>query len=124
MTLANMLKYGQQTSVTLPTGAILFQDYDYYGNLLSLRDGKGSVILSYTYDDDGNVLSETSDGSTSRYKYDQRGNVIETIDADGTITKTEYDANNRLVKLMAAFLTSHTTPKAGRPRLIMAMACL
>jgi RHS repeat-associated protein len=95
-------KYGQQTSVTLPTGATLFQDYDYYGNLLSLRDGKGSVILSYTYDDDGNVLSETSDGSTSRYKYDRRGNVIETIDADGTITKTEYDANNRLVKMIEA----------------------
>jgi RHS repeat-associated protein len=95
-------KYGQQTSVTLPTGATLFQDYDSRGNLLALRDGKGSVILSYTYDDDGNVLSETSEGSTSKYKYDLRGNVIETIDADGTITKTEYDANNRLVKMIEA----------------------
>jgi YD repeat-containing protein len=95
-------EYGQQTSVTLPTGATLFQDYDYYGSLLSLRDGKGSEILSYTYDRNGNVLSETSEGSTTRYKYDLRGNVIETTDADGTVTKTEYDANNRLVKMIEA----------------------
>jgi RHS repeat-associated protein len=109
-------KYGQQTSVTLPTGATLFQDYDYYGNLLALRDGKGSVILAYTYDDNGNVLSETSEGSTTRYKYDRRGNVIETIDDDGTITKTEYDANNQLVKMIEAdgSISNFTYDSEGR----------
>jgi RHS repeat-associated protein len=109
-------KYGQQTSVTLPTGATLFQDYDYYGNLLALRDGKGSVILAYTYDDNGNVLSETSEGSTTRYKYDRHGNVIETIDDDGTITKTEYDANNRLVKMIEAdgSISNFTYDSEGR----------
>ncbi len=107
---------GQQTSITLPTGATVFQDYDSRGNLLSLRDGKGSVILSYTYDANGNVLSETSDGTTSTYKYDSRGNVIETIDADGTVTKTEYDANNRLSKMIEAdgSVSLFTYDKEGR----------
>jgi YD repeat-containing protein len=107
---------GQQTSITLPTGATVFQDYDSRGNLLALRDGKGSQILSYTYDTNGNVLSETSDGTTSTYKYDSRGNVIETSDADGTITKTEYDANNRLSKMIEAdgSVSNFTYDKEGR----------
>jgi RHS repeat-associated protein len=107
---------GQQTSITLPTGATVFQDYDSRGNLLALRDGKGSQILSYTYDDNGNVLSETSDGTTTTYKYDSRGNVIETKDADGTITKTEYDANNRLSKMIEAdgSVSLFTYDKEGR----------
>jgi YD repeat-containing protein len=107
---------GQQTSITLPTGATVFQDYDSRGNLLTLRDGKGSQILAYTYDDNGNVLSETSDGTTTTYKYDSRGNVIETKDADGTITKTEYDANNRLSKMIEAdgSISLFTYDKEGR----------
>jgi RHS repeat-associated protein len=109
-------EFGQQTSITLPTGATVFQDYDSRGNLLALRDGKGSQILSYTYDTNGNVLSETSDGTTSTYKYDSRGNVIETKDADGTITKTEYDANNRLSKMIEAdgSVSLFTYDKEGR----------
>jgi fibro-slime domain-containing protein/RHS repeat-associated protein len=107
---------GQQTSITLPTGATVFQDYDSRGNLLALRDGKGSTILSYTYDPNGNVLSETSDGTTSTYKYDSRGNVIETKDADGTVTLTEYDANNRLSKMIEAdgSVSTFTYDKEGR----------
>jgi YD repeat-containing protein len=61
-------KYGQQTSLTLPTGATVFQDYDSRGNLLAMRDGKGSIILAYTYDANGNVISETSNGSTTTYR--------------------------------------------------------
>jgi RHS repeat-associated protein len=107
---------GQQTSITLPTGATVYQDYDSRGNLLALRDGKGSQILAYTYDTNGNVLSETSDGTTTTYKYDTRGNVIETTDADGTITKTEYDANNRLSKMIEAdgSVSLFTYDKEGR----------
>jgi RHS repeat-associated protein len=107
---------GQQTSITLPTGATVFQDYDSRGNLLALRDGKGSQILSYTYDTNGNVLSETSDGTTTTYKYDSRGNVIETTDADGTVTLTEYDANNRLSKMIEVdgSVSLFTYDKEGR----------
>jgi RHS repeat-associated protein len=107
---------GQQTSITLPTGATVFQDYDSRGNLLALRDGKGSQILSYTYDTNGNVHSETSDGTTTTYRYDSRGNVIETKDADGTITLTEYDANNRLSKMTEAdgSVSIFTYDKEGR----------
>jgi RHS repeat-associated protein len=110
---------GQQTSIILPTGASIFQDYDSRGNLLTMRDGKGSVIISYTYDSQGNVTSETSDGSTTRYLYDIRGNVIETIDADGTSTKTEYDANNRLTKMIEAdgSISTFTYDKEGRQTL-------
>ena len=108
---------GQQTSITLPTGATVFQDYDSRGNLLALRDGKGSQILSYTYDGPMvTSLSETSDGTTSTYKYDSRGNVIETKDADGTVTLTEYDANNRLSKMIEAdgSVSLFTYDKEGR----------
>jgi RHS repeat-associated protein len=91
--------FGQPISVILPTGASIYQDFDNNGNLITLRDGKGGIILSYTYDSKGNVLSETSEGSTSTYKYDKFGNVIETIDDDGKVTKAEYNANNRLIKM-------------------------
>jgi RHS repeat-associated protein len=109
-------EFGQQTSVTLPTGATFFQDYDSRGNLLALRDGKGSQILAYTYDAHGNVLSETSEGNTSTYKYDSRGNIIETKDADGTITKTEFDASNHLSKMIEAdgSISTYTYDKEGR----------
>jgi RHS repeat-associated protein len=109
-------QWGQQTSLTLPTGATMFQDYDSRGNLLAMRDGLGTTILAYTYDNRGNVLSETSEGSTTRYVYDNRGNVVETIDADGTITRTEYDANNRLKKMIEAdgSISLFTYDKEGR----------
>jgi RHS repeat-associated protein len=109
-------QWGQQTSLTLPTGATMFQDYDSRGNLLAMRDGLGTTILAYTYDSRGNVLSETSEGSTTRYVYDNRGNVVETIDADGTITRTEYDANNRLKKMIEAdgSISLFTYDKEGR----------
>jgi YD repeat-containing protein len=48
--------------------------------------------------------------------YDSRGNVVETIDADGSVTKTEYDANNRLAKMIEAdgSISTFTYDKEGR----------
>ena len=92
--------YGQPTSIVLPTGASLHMQYDRFGNMLSMKDGKGSVIQSFTYSPKGLVLTETDTTGTTTYQYDAVGNVIKTIDADGGATTMEYFADGKLKKMI------------------------
>jgi YD repeat-containing protein len=93
-------KYGQPTSIVLPTGASLHMEYDRFGNMLSMKDGKGSVIQSFTYSPNGLVLTETDATGTTTYEYDPAGNVIKTIDADGGVTTMEYYPDGKLKKMV------------------------
>lgn len=50
-----------------------------------------------TYNGDGEVTSTTdADGHATAYSYDASGNPIELLDPDGNVTKSAYDADNRL----------------------------
>ena len=112
-------KYGQNTSVILPTGAVFNQNYDGYGNLLSMTDGDGNIIQAFTYDNKGNVTSETDSTGTSYYSdfdsfgnarrvedsfrdvitstYDSKGNITSFTDDEGTSTFT-YDDSGREIR--------------------------
>ena len=96
----NYNTFGDITSLVLPTGASLKMEYDKRGNMLSLKDGKGNIIQSYTYYTNGLVKTETDTTGTTTYFYDNFGNVIKTLDADNSTTTMEYDANGKLLKMV------------------------
>jgi RHS repeat-associated protein len=93
-------QYGQTTSLVLSTGASLHMEYDNFGNMLSMKDGKGNLIQSFTYYSNGLVKSETDTTGTTTYEYDQFGNPIKTIDSDGGVITMEYNANGLLDKMV------------------------
>lgn len=113
---------GQLTSLTLPTGASFFMDYDSRGNLLTMRDGDGTIIQSFTYDAQGRVLTETDPFGTTSYDnpdtaidFDAFGNPYWMQDAFGEITTMTYDASGRLATMTDDEGTStFTYDKRGR----------
>ncbi|MEG5045908.1 putative Ig domain-containing protein [Microcoleus sp. B4-C1] len=88
--------YGQMTSLVTPTGALVRFNYDSRGNLLSIKDGQGNVIQSFTYYANGLVKTETEGASTTYYEYDDYGNAIKSVESDGSATYMTYDSNGRL----------------------------
>ncbi|MBE9010916.1 hypothetical protein IQ250_11925 [Pseudanabaenaceae cyanobacterium LEGE 13415] len=92
--------FGNMTNLVLPTGASIAMRYDSRGNLLEMRDGKGNVIQSYTYYDNGLVKTETDTSGTSTYFYDDFGNLTKSVDADGSSTMIEYDFNGNLKRMV------------------------
>ena len=86
---------GNLTSMTDAEGNVTDNTYDGSGNMTSteVRDDQGTVLTSseYTYDNNGNQLSQT----TTRTLYDDAGNAIGTEDL---LTQFEYDSENRVTK--------------------------
>jgi len=73
-------------------GNITVISYDDRGNVLSQTDAMGNTT-SYTYDESGNMLTETDAlGNTTSYTYDSNNNILSTTDAMGN--KTEYTYNS------------------------------
>jgi YD repeat-containing protein len=70
--------------------------YDIAGNLASVTDPNGS-LTSYTYDDFGEMSSQTSPvtGATT-YAYGTAGELLSVTDANGATTTRTYDALNRI----------------------------
>jgi RHS repeat-associated protein len=93
-------KYGNMETLVTPTGASMIMNYDSYGQLLSMKDGKGNLIQLYTYYANGLVRTETDSTGTTTYEYDDFGNAIKTIDADGSVTTMEYYANGKLKRMV------------------------
>ena len=82
--------------------------YNLVGEALSESDGNGvTQKTSYTYDKNGNKLTETNWlGNTTTYVYDPLNRVIEKIDANGkTIEKLEYNINDTQSKSIDAVKT-------------------
>jgi YD repeat-containing protein len=73
--------------------------YDTSGNVLTMTDPEGTLI-SFNYDDNGNVLSKTSTRTTPTGTetlttinvYDHLGRIVENVDAEGNLSKVEYNA--------------------------------
>ncbi|WP_206758273.1 putative Ig domain-containing protein [Nostoc sp. FACHB-190] len=93
-------KFGNMTSLVTPTGASMTMKYDSYGQMLSMKDGKGNLIQSFSYYANGLVRSETDSTGTTVYEYDDFGNVIQTTDPDGSITTMEYYADGMLKRMV------------------------
>jgi len=132
-------KAGLVTQSTDPTGAVTDTTYDDLGHQLSTtKTGTGlgaGIVTATTNDANGSVVSKTLDGIvtehtydangrhtklvvdkgsgklnlTTEYAYDLQGNQIAKKDSRGTITRSWYDANRRLIKTVANCTTTGTT---------------
>ena len=75
-------------------------DYNLSGNQILKRsiDSENNIFddTTYTYDNLGQLLSETSPNYYATYMYDTRGNIKQKKEGDDNPTYYSYDKNNRL----------------------------
>jgi RHS repeat-associated protein len=95
------------TSKTLPAAVLVVSHtYDAEGNRLSttrggqpMPTGIGALTTSWTYDGLGRVLTETaSDGRVDAIEYDPAGNAVRRTTRRGHVVRSEYDAVGRLIR--------------------------
>jgi len=124
---------GNLLRVMDPIGSVTDYTYDVQGNPLTVIDAEGnrttteydpagnvireidalSHATTYTYDANGNRLTQTRTRTTPggvetlawRFTYDAAGQLQQTIDPDGTMTRVLYDPSGRI---------STTVDKLGR----------
>ncbi len=86
------------------TGEVVKYEYDASGQVVKETyigtNGSATDSTSYIYDNQGNVVYETSTNGSSpasddRYKYDDFGRLVAEIDANGYLTTHNYDALDR-----------------------------
>ncbi|MEG4312216.1 MULTISPECIES: putative Ig domain-containing protein [unclassified Microcoleus] len=100
-------KYGQPTSIVMPTGASIKMEYDRAGNMLKMQDGLGNVIQSYVYDSQSRVVQETDTFGTTYYgNFDAFGNPRWIKDAEGNETTMTYNAKGLLETMTENGVTS------------------
>ncbi len=102
---------GQQTSITDSGTNTTGFAYDEAGNKIKKTMPEGGVT-TWEYDGDGllvasteprgNAPGATKDRFTTRYRYDEAGNLRETIDPLGHATVYDHDPNNRLTAVSDA----------------------
>ncbi len=97
---------GQLTEVTAADGTVTEYEYNTAGNRTVKRvDGKeteyaSDVMNRYTragevsrsYDEEGNLISETGSGGTTSYEWDYLGRLIKVTKPTGEVYEFEYDA--------------------------------
>ncbi|GLX65669.1 S8 family serine peptidase [Paenibacillus glycanilyticus] len=83
-----------------PVNYTALYNYDYAGNLISVKDAKGNVT-TYSYDDLSRLIKVTNPLlETTRYEYDNFGNLTKTIFNDDSTKENYYDDAGRLIKKM------------------------
>ena len=80
------------TRIVRPNGSVQTRSYDRTGNLLALAETDINATTSFRYEPDFNRLIQATDplGNISRFEYDEQGNLVNAIDADGSIDVLEY----------------------------------
>ncbi|MCG9968493.1 DUF6531 domain-containing protein [Pelotomaculum terephthalicicum JT] len=81
------------TSVSSPTGSQQYA-YNILGYLAGCTNGRNQTSTCQ-YDDAGRLTSRTDPDGTISYTYDNNGNILTVIDASGAITRV-YDTLNRI----------------------------
>lgn len=57
-------------------GSLKYQyEYDDFDQLIQVRNGSGTILKSFTYNNDGQVLTTNENGSLVEYQYDSLGEV-------------------------------------------------
>jgi RHS repeat-associated protein len=92
---------GHVVSEIDPTGGMTTWTYDRAGRLLTATDPKGFTTIN-TYRPDGRMGSTRDPlGNVITYDYDAAGNLT-TVSLGGHVTTTEYDGQNRIVRITDA----------------------
>jgi RHS repeat-associated protein len=106
---------GQLTSVALPGGRTITYQYDAAGNRVAVTDSGVTTSYTtndlneytqvgstkYTYDKDGNLISQTGASGTTNYTYNALGQLVSVVSPMGTRTY-QYDAlGNRIAATQA-----------------------
>ncbi len=88
---------GQRTKLVEMSGTTVTEtvDYEYNaaGELTELTDGSGALIVSYSYNNLGQVVKETfGNGTSTTYQYDADGNVLDLVNyaAGGTTVDSSF----------------------------------
>ena len=82
--------------ITMPEGNIIDFDYDGFGNLSTIKDGQNNSI-NYTYDSEGNRLTEQIKDSgnslqkTLSFTYDELNRLKRVVNPDSSFTEYAYD---------------------------------
>jgi RHS repeat-associated protein len=93
--------------------------YDNQLNVTSMTDAL-SHTTGYTYDGNGNRLSETDSLGTANFTYNQFGDVLTATDKLGNLTSNTYDANGNLLSTEDALHNASTLTYNARGQLLTA----
>ncbi|MEL4106285.1 kelch repeat-containing protein [Oscillospiraceae bacterium WX1] len=96
--------------------------YDALGRVLSKTDANNHVT-SYTYNDDGKVLTSSVNGAlTQTNTYDLQGNILTSTDGNGNVTTYAYNNLNQIRSMtlpgdgtIASLTTTYKYTKTGKP---------
>ncbi len=94
---------GNVTGMADEIGTVMTAKYDKDGNVIESTDSAGNRTVN-TFDESGNRVSQTTyvvteEGTverTTRYIYNDAGELVQTIDADGNSTSVERNANGQM----------------------------
>lgn len=89
--------------------------YDDEGNLVRRTDRRTGSVRTLEWGVNGELLSVTDDGRTTRYRYDPFGRRIEVRGSDGRVLRYAYDGSNVALVLDAAgaIVESYTTTEVA-----------
>ena len=97
---------GRKIKATDARGYVTTYAYDGNGNCIKTVTPDGTQV-AYTYDGAGNLTkasTQTEMGEVSvSYKYDAKGQLVETTDALGNVTKISYDIYGNVWKVTDAY---------------------
>ena len=84
----------------------------------TLTDYAG-VTHTYTYDNNGNITSETVDGQTIEHVYDSQNRLVEYYDSIANVTEVyTYDARGNILKVgKNSYLTPEKLAEYGKDSL-------
>lgn len=109
---------GNQLTVTEGVGSaqprVIAYGYDKLGRLINktVDPANLNLLTEYQYDGNGNVVlaRQNNEPVPTRYAYDTEGRVIYTVNQNGEVTNTRYDAAGRVVA-RTAFAQSINLPE-------------
>ncbi len=100
-------RYNQRNRIKRidPVGHVTTYDYNGDNQVILERDslGNSAIERTFSYDGNGNIVSETNGrGFSTTFAYDHQNRMTQKIDDGGNITLYEYDKNgNRIRKVDA-----------------------